>query len=246
MFTKKCPMCDTDIYYQSKNSLTYSIKKNSVCKKCKGELISKKLMGRPLSEEHKQKLSEIKKGTKLTESHKKNIGLSICGIKRSDESKKRYSDSKLGDKNPAKREEVREKIRNSIIEKHKSDSNYGVRISESLIKYFKNNTDYINFEELSDFKKFVLKVRKLTNKNKKILYENWDGVDYYDGEFIKNNFNLDYNDVNYPTIDHKIPVLIGFKNKYDIEYIGSLENLCYTKRKLNCEKYILTEEEFRG
>ena len=62
---------------------------------------------------------------------------------------------------------------------------------------------------------------------------------------IKENFNLHYNNPNYPTIDHKTSVLCGFKKGLTPDYIGSLENLCFTKRVLNNEKHILTEEEFK-
>lgn len=41
------------------------------------------------------------------------------GKKRSDESKKKYSESKIGDKNPAKRLEVRDKISNTLKNKEK-------------------------------------------------------------------------------------------------------------------------------
>jgi hypothetical protein len=45
---------------------------------------------------------------------------------------------------------------------------------------------------------------------KKDLLENWDGYDYYDGEYIKDNFCLYSNDKNYPTMDHKISCYYGF------------------------------------
>lgn len=245
MFSKKCPKCDEDIFYERKNSLQYSIRKNSVCKKCKGSLISEKLKGKSLSDQHKKKLSEIKKGSKLSEEHKKNIGLSVKGLKRSDESRKRYSKSKMGDKNPAKRQDVKDKIRNTIIKKYLSDPTYKKRISKSLIKYFRNNPVFVSFDELEDYAKFKNEVKRLTSSNKKILLENWNGLDYYDNEIIVNNFSLHYNNANYPTIDHKIPIIYGFKNGFSPEHISSIENLCFTKRQLNTEKGKNTEQTFK-
>ena len=40
----------------------------------------------------------------------------------------------------------------------------------------------------------------------KKLIEEWNGLDYYDGEDIKLNFHLNYNNESYPTIDHKISI----------------------------------------
>ena len=48
----------------------------------------------------------------------------------------------------------------------------------------KNNRQ-IPDSERSEFEKYQIKVRNLTNKVKDILYENWNGFDYYDNEFIK-------------------------------------------------------------
>jgi len=68
------------------------------------------------------------------------------------------------------------------------------------------------------------------------LFENWDGYDYYDGEYIKNNFNLHGLDNNYPTIDHKISVSYGFKNNIEPEKIADISNLCITKKINNSKK----------
>lgn len=84
----------------------------------------------------------------------------------------------------------------------------------------------------------------MTIRNKKELFENWNGMDYYDNEYIKDNTNLDYNDPSYPTIDHKISILEGFKKSYTFEFISSINNLCITKRKYNNLKGTKSEIEF--
>jgi hypothetical protein len=79
-------------------------------------------------------------------------------------------------------------------------------------------------------------VKSITNKIKSEFITNWNGQDYYDNEYIKNNFKLDPNDVNYPTIDHKISILHGYINDIPPENIGGIINLCVTKRKINSQK----------
>lgn len=244
MYIKKCPSCGKEINYKYKKSLLCSIRKNSNCRECMGKNISEKKLGVPFTEEHKNNLSKSKKGTKLSEEHKKNIGISGTGKKRSDESKKRYSESKMGDKNPAKRQDVKNKIRESILKLYLTDLTYKDKISKSLITYFKNNPNFISYDELEGYKKYKNKVDRLTNKNKKKLLFNWNGLDYYDNELIKDNFNLHYNNINFPTIDHKYSILYGYKNGLSTEFISSIENLCITKRKLNSEKGRNIENDF--
>jgi hypothetical protein len=150
----------------------------------------------------------------------------------------------MGDKNPAKRQDVKNKIRESILKLYLTDLTYKDKISKSLITYFKNNPNFISYDELEGYKKYKNKVDRLTNKNKKKLLFNWNGLDYYDNELIKDNFNLHYNNINFPTIDHKYSILYGYKNGLSTEFISSIENLCITKRKLNSEKGRNIENDF--
>lgn len=61
-------------------------------------------------------------------------------------------------------------------------------------------------------------------------------IDFYDGGYIKENLNLDATDRLYPTIDHKISVYHGFMNNIPPEEICDINNLCITKRSINCSK----------
>lgn len=106
------------------------------------------------------------------------------------------------------------------------------------------NGNYTPDELITEFQLYKKSVNKITNKNKNQLFLSWNGYDHYDNELIKDNFNLDYNDGNYPTIDHKISIQYGFLNKIDPSIIGSLENLCITKRSINITKNKLTDEQF--
>jgi hypothetical protein len=88
----------------------------------------------------------------------------------------------------------------------------------------------------NEYKKYRNKITILTNKNKEKLLENWDGRDYYDGEYIKDNFVLPNSNKEYPTIDHKISVYYGFNNNISVEEISNINNLCITKKYINSSK----------
>ncbi len=100
-------------------------------------------------------------------------------------------------------------------------------------------------DKLDDWNLYRRNVRKITERNRDNLLDNWDGIDYYDGEYIKDNFNLIHTHVNYPTLDHKISIIYGFKNDIDPNEIASLENICMTKRTNNSSKSSLTEYEYK-
>jgi len=93
-------------------------------------------------------------------------------------------------------------------------------------------------EQQSDFYKYSLLVYGLTRKNTKEIYNNWDGKDYYTGNYIKENLLLDSNDKEYPTIDHKISTKYGFDNNIDPVNIASIDNICITTRSNNSSKNI--------
>ena len=89
-----------------------------------------------------------------------------------------------------------------------------------------------------DFTIYKKIVRKLTQLNKKKLIESWSGYDYYDNEYIRENFELNSNSRLYPTIDHKISVFNGFYDNILPQVIAGLDNLCITKRSINSSKQI--------
>jgi hypothetical protein len=97
---------------------------------------------------------------------------------------------------------------------------------------------------LKDWQFYRREVARFTRKNKKNLYENWDGNDYYYNELIKEYLSHTHTHRFYPTIDHKISVYFGFMNNISAEEIGSLDNLCITKRFINSMKGKLIENNF--
>jgi hypothetical protein len=111
-------------------------------------------------------------------------------------------------------DEVKEKVKKTKIER-------GIMLPDEL---------------LGDFQVYKRNANRITRNNKIKLFEIWDGFDYYDNEYIYKNYSLNPMDRCYPTIDHKISIYQGFINKIDYNKIGSLENLCITKKFLNSKK----------
>lgn len=118
------------------------------------------------------------------------------------------------------------------VERAICNEEIALKMKETKIK----NGHYLSDEQLSSFKKYKNEVTRLTKKVKKELYLNWNGVDYYDGEYIAENLTLKYTDKDFPTIDHKTSVSYGFKNNISAEEISLLSNLCITKRSINSSK----------
>jgi len=117
---------------------------------------------------------------------------------------------------------------------------------EFLKKEFIYSEDLYDESKLND--KYILyrnEVRRLTKANIKELIETWNGLDYYDDEYIKENWLLNHNDPKYPTIDHKISIYHGFKSNIPHEEISNISNLCITKRSINSIKRDLIESEFQ-
>lgn len=103
----------------------------------------------------------------------------------------------------------------------------------------------VSNEKLTDFQKYKKVIRRLIYKYKTKLFEKWDGNDYYDGEYIRDNLSLHYLNSKYPTIDHKISVFFGFNNNTDPSVIGNIDNLCITKRGTNSSKHLKNSDEYK-
>jgi len=93
-----------------------------------------------------------------------------------------------------------------------------------------------NYNLLSEYRKYRLKVLLFTKKLKSQLLENWDGYDFYDSEDIRDNFNLPNSHKDYPTVDHKKSVHYCFTNDIPIDECADITNLCLTKRWINSSK----------
>lgn len=152
------------------------------------------------------------------------------------EKRKKTNLKKWGTENVFQNEDIKKRNRDTFNEKY---GDYYTRTKEYREKSnstrIKKNSKIFENEKL-DYKRYKRLVRSYTRIFSKSLFENWNGLDYYDNEYIKENFNLNYNDVSYPTIDHKISVFNGFKKMINPEIIGGINNLCVTKRNNNSSK----------
>lgn len=150
---------------------------------------------------------------------------------------KKINKKKFGYENVFQSEEIKDKIKETNIKKYGTEyyvqSNYyKEKYINNYLKKYNETPDSRNFK----IKLYRNKISSLTNNLKNELFEQWNGFDFYDNEYIKDNFNLYYLDKNYPTIDHKISVNYGFNNNISPEEISKIENLCVTKRSLNSKK----------
>ena len=260
----KCDICghEKNLKYSKyiKNYSKYQIYAcSNLCAQVKNKMTSIQNFGvehHSKTKEHREKVSEVMKGNKKITHHKtndikyENRKCLICDNKFYVRIKhKKLTCSKICYLKMTKTDEYRNlikiKTQLSIIEKYGVSNQYQREdVIQKLREIRINKGIEIHEDKLTEWMKYKRIVNKITVRNKKKIYENWDGYDYYDGEYIKNNLLLESTNSNYPNIDHKISIFYGFKNNIEPEEISKLENLCITKRKLNIKKRTMCEEEF--
>lgn len=163
------------------------------------------------------------------------------------EKKKKTSLKNWGVDHPLQSDIIIKKLNITCMKRYGSNFPFGSKII--IDKTLQTNIDngrWIKVEDRTDFYNYTLLVYKHTSKNKKKLIEEWNGYDYYSGEHILENFNLNSNDKNYPTIDHKKSVRYGFDNNISAKEISNINNLCVTTRTINSSKGEKTEFEFKN
>jgi hypothetical protein len=147
-----------------------------------------------------------------------------------------------GVENPLHNEEIKKRSEEPCIKK------YGYKHTGYVPEFTEKRRQTILLKrtdiERSEFYLYRRKVMNITLHNSKKLFENWNGSDYYDNEYIIENFNKESSDNEYPSIDHKISIYDGFKNKISPDIIGDISNLCITKRFINSKKQRMSENEF--
>lgn len=154
------------------------------------------------------------------------------------EKSKITNNEKYGCDTPLQNDTILEKYFKTNNEKYggNSSSCSQIILDKQRKTRVENGIEIPTDKSLSDFKKYSNRTRNLTKKNKKELINNWDGKDFYDGEYIKDNFNLKFYDRLYPTIEHKITVYHGFLNNIPETEIAKLFNLAITKRFINSSR----------
>lgn len=152
---------------------------------------------------------------------------------------------KYGFDSYTKTEEYLEKTRNTNLEKYGVD--YPMKTTEGQLKRKLTRIEkglQIPDHLVDNYRKYRLIVNRHLQRNKNTILENWDGYDYYDGEYIRDNFKLKPNSRLYPHFDHKISVAYGFKNNIEPDEIASINNICITKQHLNGLKKEMNECDF--
>lgn len=164
---------------------------------------------------------------------------------------KKYKDTcieKYGVENIFQLQKIKIKSKKTKFEKY-GDENYSnkekklrtIKEKEELYKKSFSSEEFYKIceEIINDEEKWKL-YRKISArfliKSKKVIFNNWNGFDFYDGEYIKNYFLLNRGDRRYPTIDHVLSIREGFRLGIDPEEISSIKNLVITKRAINSSK----------
>jgi len=261
----ECDLCKS-IYNIKYYNYIINVNKNngmSICKKC-SELKKEKTVLEKYGVKNISQAKEIK--TKKEETFLKNFKVKNIFQNKS------FIEQKLLEKfnviNPSQLNWVQDKIKQTNLEKfgveyslqskevkERSKSTnllkYGTEyscqsniIKEKILNTKIRNGNAIDPVFLSEFNIYRKEVDNITKKSKKELFNNWNGYDFYDNEYIKENLNLHYNSPIYPTIDHKKSIYYGFQNNIPAKEIGNLSNLCITKRQINIKKNKKTEIEF--
>jgi hypothetical protein len=221
--------------------------------------------------DHYSKTDEFKKdiSLKIKESvkQKKEQGIYECALTRDGNREKRdkgmidkygatYSfqvpeiKKKIQDKNltnfrhisPFGNKDIQNKSKATLNEKYGVDNPFKNKEIQDKIRNLNENKFKIDRKSYNDYKTRAI---YLTYSIKDKLFENWDGYDYYDGEYIMEYLSLHWNNKNYPTIDHKKSCIYGYLNNIPVEEIANIDNLCITKRIINSTKGKMNENEFK-
>jgi len=167
----------------------------------------------------------------------KNHNFDVCN-KCKFEKIKITNNKKYGCDSPLQNNKILQKFIETNNKKYggNSSSNSQKVLDKQRKTRIKNKIEIPSDIPIGEFKKYRNRVDTFTNKNKKELFNSWNGYDFYDGEYIKDNLKLHFNGKNYPTIEHKTSVFYGFMNKISEEEISKLENLAITKKSINSSR----------
>jgi len=161
------------------------------------------------------------------------------------EKSKNTSMKKYGVEHPMKSKYIRNTLQESLFKIYGVKNPMFLDSIKDKVKNTKISNGVITPNELvTELLLYKRKVKNITYKFKNLLFDNWNGYDYYDKKYIKDNFKFNPTNRLYPTIDHKISILYGFLNEISPEEIGSINNLCVTKKCINSIKKEKIESKF--
>jgi len=148
---------------------------------------------------------------------------------------------KYGVENTSKLKLFQDKWKKTNLERYGVENTF--QSEESKIK-IRDKGGWLGDDDLVGYIKYNRIVRRLTLRNRKNMLENWDGFDFYDDEYIRDNFNMDFNNPKYPCIDHKISIRNGYLDGISEDILSSIDNLCFTKRSINSKKRTQNHKDF--
>jgi len=118
-----------------------------------------------------------------------------------------------------------------------SISHKGKRFSDKARRTNEKSGRWIKNTEKDLWLAYQLIVRHETKRHRKKLFSIWNGKCFYTDQVCITD-PTEYNNVLYATLDHKISVHQGFKQKINPYYIASLDNLCICTRQYNSQKNV--------
>lgn len=141
--------------------------------------------------------------------------------------------------NPSKLEHIRLKVQKTC------EDRYGVSNAthspSSQIKHYILGMD-VDPAKKDEFREYRSQVERLTKKTIKTIA--YDGLCYYSGVSIHRTGSI--NDTFRASIDHKIPIIEGFRIGLPPEEIAGVNNLVWCAKLLNTYKRAMTEDQFRA
>lgn len=129
---------------------------------------------------------------------------------------------------------IQDKIKKTCMEKYGSEYYLGSSMRRDKME---EEGNWLPLSEISEFQKYHRQCIKVTNKHKKQLFNGWNGVCHYTGIVLLTNPS-DYNDKLYRTIDHMVPIYLGYITNTNPLIIGDISNLCICSRSFNSFKNI--------
>jgi len=183
-----------------------------------------------------------------------------CNVKQILKTKKeRYGDPTYCNVKKIRRTILRKYGGNQYIQQKTVDAckkKYGVDTYFKTMEFrrlMEKRGQWAPLKNISKYEIYKRKVGSETKRWKKILYDKWDGTDYYNGKKLIThqewkkmypNINVSNNRLQ-PSIDHKISVAYGFANKISYKIIGNIKNLCICSRDINVRKNYKIAKEYK-
>lgn len=149
------------------------------------------------------------------------------------------SRNRYGVDNVSQLQSTKDKVKSTCVEKY-GVTNGSATIEAAIKHYILGNT--VEPHRLMEFKQYKKAVAEATGLSIKSIA--FTGKCYYtDTEISKSKH---FNNLFKATVDHKIPIIVGFENSIPAHEIGAVNNLVWCARLINTYKKTMTEQQFRA